>query len=71
MNELTDYYERTYEKYSVYVCMKLIVPVITYNARLKISAGHWTFVRQIWGFDKETVQSDRTPWRASPVNLRW
>jgi len=24
--------------------MKLIVPVITYNARLQISAGHWTFV---------------------------
>ena len=37
--------------------------------RLQISAGHRTFVRQIWGFDRETVQSDRTAWRASPVKM--
>ena len=39
------------------------------TARLQISAGHWTFVRQIWGFDRETAQSDRTAWRASPVKV--
>ena len=38
-------------------------------ARLQIGAGHRTFVRQIWGFDRETAQSDRTPWRASPVKM--
>ena len=39
------------------------------KARLQISAGHRTFVRQIWGFDRETAQSDLTPWRASPVKM--
>ena len=37
--------------------------------RLQISAGHRTFVRQIWGFDRETAQPDQTPWWVSPMKI--
>ena len=42
---------------------------IAYSPRLQISASHRTFVHQIWGFHRETVQSDWTHWQVSPVKM--